>query len=223
MIEQPGMPSKKALVLGALGFVAGTVALTLVINAVGAEQLRAWIEQAGPAAPIAYLCIRALTFIVAPLSSGPAQFSAGVLFGLWEGLLLSILAEVIGGSVNFWIARRYGRGVMLRFVGREGMGQVEKFYAQAGRPVMLIYARLFLFAVYDFVCYAAGLTAISYRDFLLVTLIAGFVPTFISVYIGSSLTTATPQTLIAMYAALGVVCVVALLMYGRVRKWLGVG
>jgi uncharacterized membrane protein YdjX (TVP38/TMEM64 family) len=211
--------SPKAVIVGLISFVAITVLLTVGIERIGPERIRAFMDQAGPLAPLVYIGVRALTYIIAPLSSGPIQFAAGVMFGLWQGTLYSIIGEVIGGSVNFWIARTLGRPVVARFVGKDGMGKVEQFYNQVGQPAMLIYARLFLFAVYDFISYAAGLTKLKYRHYLIITIIAGFVPTFIAVYVGSNLT-GNPQNLLLMYAALGVFGIAAFALYGHVRRWL---
>lgn len=211
--------SLKTLLIGFASFIILTLLLTFAIEAIGAERLRALVADAGTFAPLLYLVIRAVTFIIAPLSSGPLGFSAGVLFGLWPGLLLTLAGEVIGGSANFWIARRFGRGVVTRFVGREGMGKVERFYEQASHPLMLVYARLFLFAIYDFISYAAGLTNLKYRHYLLVTVVAGLAPTGIAVGIGASLT-GNPEQLIVLYIALAVIFTATFLLYGRVRRWL---
>ena len=219
MVES-GRISVKTIVVAALSFVAVTVLITLAIEAIGVEQLRAAVESAGPYAPLVYILVRALTYVVAPLSSGPLGFAAGVMFGLWPGLALTLLAEVVGGSANFWIARRLGRPVVERLVGgREGMGRVERFYRQASSPWMLAYARLFFFSIYDFISYAAGLTQIKYRHYLLVTAVVGIVPTAISVGIGASLT-GDPANLVLLYIALAAISAGTFLLYPRVRRLL---
>lgn len=211
--------SVKTLVITAVSFIAITIVLTLAIEAVGAERLRALVESAGPWAPLAYIFARALTFVIAPLSSGPLGFTAGIMFGLWPGLALTLLAELIGGSLNFWIARRLGRPVIQRIIGREGAGRVERFHDYASSPWTLVYARLFFFSVYDFISYAAGLTAIHYRHYVVITLVAGIIPTGISVGIGASLT-GNPAQLVVLYVTLALVSAVMLIMYGRIRRLL---
>ncbi len=212
--------STKSIVLAAVAFVVVTVLITLAIEAIGVDRLRAAVESAGPLAPLVYIGVRALTYIIAPLSSGPLGFAAGVIFGLWPGLVLTLIAEVIGGSANFWIARRLGRPVVQRMVGgREGMGRVERFYRQASSPWMLAYARLFFFSIYDFISYAAGLTQIKYRHYLLVTAVVGIVPTAISVGIGASLT-GNPANLVLLYVALAAVSAGTFMLYPRVRRLL---
>jgi uncharacterized membrane protein YdjX (TVP38/TMEM64 family) len=209
--------SSKTIAVTAISFVALTLILTIGIQTIGADNLRAMVENAGPLAPVLYIIVRAATFVIAPLSSGPLGFSAGILFGLWQGTVLTLLAEVIGGSINFWIARKLGRPVVARFVGRGGIGRVEQLYNQLGSPWMLVYARLFLFAAYDFISYAAGMTRLKYRDYLLVTAIVGIVPTVISVGIGASISDF--QHLIVLYIGMAVVSGATFLLYGRVRRF----
>jgi uncharacterized membrane protein YdjX (TVP38/TMEM64 family) len=212
--------SPRALIAAALSFVAITVGLTLVIQLIGLERIQTTVEQAGPLAPLLYIGVRAATFIAAPLSSGPIQFAAGILFGLVPGTLYSLMGEVLGGSANFWIARLLGRPVVQRLVGEGGMARIERFYHQAGEVWTLVYARLFFFAFYDFISYAAGLTPVKYGQYLVVTALVGIVPTFAAVAIGTTLTGENSQ-LIVLYAALGLLCIIPLMFYPRIRRWLG--
>ena len=211
--------SWRALLLAGLSFVAITLALTIGLQTIGLERLQQIIVNAGPVAPLVYILVRASTFIAAPLSSGPIQFAAGILFGLWPGTLYSLIGEVLGGSVNFWIARRLGRPVVVRLIGQGGMVRVERFYRSVGEAWTLVYARLFLFTVYDFISYAAGFTPMPYRQYLLITALVGVVPTFAAVAVGTTLTGDSTQ-LIVLYAALGLLCIIPLLFYRRIRRLL---
>ncbi|MFO7320703.1 MAG: VTT domain-containing protein [Chloroflexota bacterium] len=214
--------SVRTVAIAAISFVAITIALTVVIEAVGADRLRALVESAGPWAPLAYVLVRALTFVIAPLSSGPLGFTAGIMFGLWPGLVLTLIAEVVGGSINFWIARKLGQPVIRRIIGQEGSDRIERFYEYASSPWMLVYARLFFFSVYDFISYAAGLTTIRYRHYVVITVVAGIVPAGIAVGIGASLT-GDPARLVILYLVLALISAVTLLLYGRVRRLLPSG
>jgi uncharacterized membrane protein YdjX (TVP38/TMEM64 family) len=210
--------SWRGVAAAGLSFAAMTVGLTLLIQAAGLERLQQAIVQAGPWAPLLYIAVRAATFIAAPLSSGPIQFAAGALFGLIPGTVYSLIGEVVGGSANFWIARLLGRPVVQRLVGAGGMEKIEKLYHQAGEAWTLVYARLFFFAFYDFISYAAGFTPVRYATYALITAVVGIVPTFAAVAIGTTLT-GDNNGLVLLYAALGVLCIIPLVFYSRVRRW----
>ena len=189
--NSPERPPIRELIVGGLGFLAFLTILTLGMNAIGEDNIRKAIEEAGIFAPLVYIAIKALTYIFAPLTSGPIQVIAGRLFGSIElGVLYTLIGEVLGGSISFWIARRFGRPVVLRFVGKKGMEQVEDFYQnRMGGWISLAVARLILFSVWDFLSYAAGLAkSISFRAYLAVSIILGFLPTYFFVWLGAQAT-----------------------------------
>jgi uncharacterized membrane protein YdjX (TVP38/TMEM64 family) len=199
--------SPRAIIAGIISFVAVTLLIVVFIEWVGVEPLRAFIAEAGPLAPLAYIGVKALTYVFAPLSSGPIQLTSGILFGLAQGTLYTIIGEVLGGTISFLIARKLGRPVVRRFVGVEGMNRVDHFVDQLGGWRALIYARLFLFAIYDFISYAAGFTqTVTLCQYLIVSFFIGLIPTFLFVAAGASLT-GDRRVVIAIYAGVGVLSI----------------
>lgn len=210
--------SLRAAVLGIAAFVIATLAILFAVESIGVERIQNAVMQTGPLAPLAYTALKAATYVFAPLSAGPIQLSSGVLFGLWPGTFYSLLGEVIGGTISFMIARRLGRPVVRRFVGTEGMARVDRFYEQVGGWRALLYARLFLFSVYDFISYAAGFgQTITLGQYILVSAIAGFVPTFLFVAVGSSLAE-NRSLLIPIYLLIGALSFVPLAVRWYRRK-----
>lgn len=207
----------KPLLPAAIGFIVVTGLLLYGIHVIGLERLREAIESAGPLAPLLYIGIKIVTYVVAPLSSGPIQLSAGVLFGLIPGTIYTLLGEVIGGSINFWLARRYGRPVVQRVVGAEEMPRIERAVSGIVDWKTLLYARLFLFSIYDFISYAAGFSNVSFRAYLIVSITGGIPTTFIAVLLGTGLTS---DSFLAVYALIGVLSLIPLLLQKRARRWL---
>ena len=133
--------------------------------------------------------------------------TSGILFGLVPGTLYTIIGEVLGGTISFLIARRLGRPVVRRFVGADGMNRVDNFVNQLGGWRALIYARLFLFSIYDFISYAAGFAeAVTLRQYLIVSFFVGLIPTFLFVAAGASLT-GDRRVLVALYVGVGILSV----------------
>ncbi len=178
----------RELLIGGFGFIAFLTIMVFAINAVGVENLQRFIEEAGPWAPLIYISMKAATYVFAPLTSGPIQVVAGTLFGnIWLGVLYTLIGEVIGGSISFWIARRFGRSFIRRFVGEAGMNQIDDFYKRRmGGWVSLAVARIILFSVWDFLSYAAGLgEAVRFRSYVLISIFFGALPTVFFVWIGT--------------------------------------
>jgi uncharacterized membrane protein YdjX (TVP38/TMEM64 family) len=200
--------SLRTIVLGILSFALVIGAMLALIEWIGVERIQDMIDTAGPLAPLVYVFIKAVTMVFAPLTAGPIQLSAGVLFGLWEGAFYSLLGEVIGGTIAFWIARRLGRAAVRRFVGAEGMDRVDELGKQVGGWRALVFARLFLFSIYDFITYAAGLAnVVTMRQYVLITTLFGIVPTLLFVGIGASLAEDRAMVML-FYAAIGVLAAI---------------
>ena len=217
-MSQPAR-SLRALIPGAVAFIALTVALIVGISVIGLDHIRATIASAGPLAPLIYIFIKILTFVVAPLSAGPLQLSSGILFGLFPGAIYTLIGETIGGSINFWLARRFGRPVVEHLVGRDDMPRVDKFVSEIVDGKTLIYARLFLFSIYDFISYAVGFSTLSYRSYLIISLIVGFVPSFVASLMGTMITTER-NSLFVVYALVAVGSILPLIFQKRIRRWL---
>jgi len=212
MQPDPSDISLRAIILGVAAFVIVTLALLYAIETIGVEAIRDFINQAGPLAPLLYIAIKVSTYVFAPLSSGPLQLSSGVLFGLWAGTLYTVVGEVLGGTISFLIARHLGRPIVRRFVGAEGMTRVDRFVSQLGGWRTLIYVRLFLFAIYDFISYAAGFTrTITVFQYIVVSTVFGTIPTFLFVAAGASLAD-NRDLLIVIYVAVGLLSVVPVLI-----------
>ncbi len=207
--------SPRTLIFGIGSFVIVTIVMLVFIEWIGVESIQAFIEQAGPLAPLAYIALKATTYVFAPLSSGPVQLSSGILFGLWAGTLYTLIGEVLGGTISFLIARYLGRPVVKRFVGDDGMARVDNFVSQLGGGRALIYARLFFFAIYDFISYAAGFTRnITLRQYVVVSTVIGAIPTFLFVAAGASL--AGDRTLLLfIYFCIGVLSALPFLINRR--------
>jgi uncharacterized membrane protein YdjX (TVP38/TMEM64 family) len=204
---QPEQVSLRAVLLGVASFVIVTLVMIVVIERIGIERIQAFVEGAGPLAPLAYIALKAATYVFAPLSAGPVQLVSGAIFGLFWGTLYTLIGEVLGGSINFWIGRRLGRPVVTRFVGAQGLARVDRFSQQLGGWRALAYARLTLFAVYDFISYAAGLTTtIRFVHYVLVSALLGVIPTFLFVAVGASLAD-NPDVLPLIYVGVGLLSV----------------
>ncbi len=182
----PSRLSSTTLVLGAAIYLALFALLSWIVHIVGLQELQLLVAGAGIWGPLLYVGTKALTFTFAPLSAGPIQLAAGVLFGIELGTFYSLLGEVIGGTVNVMIGRLYGRPLILRFVGVQGLERIDSFYHRyLDDWKRLLAARLVFFSVYDFISYAVGLGRIRLLVYILVSFFGGWAPTYIIVRFGT--------------------------------------
>lgn len=205
------------LLPGVLSFLVIMGILMYLINRIGVEEIQNIIAGAGVWGPLIYIALKAATYTAAPLSAAPVQMFSGVAFGIIPGTVYSLVGELIGGSISFWIARWYGRPVVERLVGSAGMASIDKNYHRLDNFGTLLFARLFLFSIYDFLSYAAGLTPMAFRRYVIVSAVGGIIPTFLTVLVGTYLTDLGPGFAV-LFIALGGVILLPIVLYPLVRQ-----
>lgn len=210
--------SRRHAVIGLVGLTVLTIGLPLLVRALGgAEYLRTLVEGADAWAPVAYVAAKAAATVVAPLVGTPMKAASGTLFGLWEGVAYSVLGDTIGGCVCFWVSRSLGRGFVARFVGEKRLDRVDELACSLGEWRALLFARLILSAAYNVVSFAAGLTRLPFRQYLVVTVLGGVAHTSFLVALGAS-AALNRGTLLAAYAGLAALALLALLGRRRLRR-----
>lgn len=185
-------PLPKGLIIAlAIALAISAVSIALVELFDVGIKMRQWIESAGPWAPLAYLGLKASTYVIAPLSGTPVKLAGGALFGFWEGAALGLAGDVLGGSLNFWIARLFRDKAITRLAGRKAIKQIDELTEHVGGWRALLAARLLLSSLYDFISYAAGLANLPFKHYFLVSFFAGIPSTLMAAWLGNAAVTNT--------------------------------
>lgn len=185
--------SSRNVQLALLAALAISAVSVLLVNLFGGvEQFRGWIEGAGPLAPLAYIGLKAATYVIAPLSGTPIKLAGGALFGFWEGFAYVMIGDMLGASLNFWIARLFRLKGIVKLAGKKALKQIDETTQHVGGWRALLVARLLLSSLYDFISYAAGLSNIPFKQFFWISLLAGIPSTLVAAYLGDSLVSNQP-------------------------------
>lgn len=146
------------------------------------ERIQRAVDGAGVWAPLAYLGFVVAQAVVAPLPAPAVAVVGGYTFGMAEGFVLTWLGSLMGGVMSFGISRLFGR----RFVAAsERAKRLDRYVDEHGAVVVFV-LRLIPLVSFDAISYAAGLSSLRFRSFLLATAL-GMVPgTFAFVYLGSA-------------------------------------
>lgn len=142
------------------------------------QVLAAYLRSTGPAAPLAFVLLQAAQVVLAPIPSPVVALAGGYLFGTWVGSLLTILGVVLGSTLAFWLARRFGRRGVERFVPPEQLARFDGVARSRG-PLGLFLAFLVPGLPDDALCFVGGLTDIPIRR-LVVIAILGRAPSLLA-------------------------------------------
>jgi len=159
---------------------------------IGIDRLRETVAAAGMFGPIAIVLLKMSTIIIVPLGGGPVYAIAGAIFGFWNGLLLTLIGDVLGFSAAFYISRLWGRSMVRFFVPKTQLPAVENILVRGGMIRAFIKARVAFAALPEVFAYAAGLSAASFLVFLPVQMIPHIPMAALVVFFGDALLSSSP-------------------------------
>ncbi|HEY9604524.1 MAG TPA: TVP38/TMEM64 family protein [Allocoleopsis sp.] len=172
-----------------------------LLGGVDAALLQRWLKQAGIWAPIIYVTLYTVATILI-LPSTPLNLTGGAIFGLWWGTLWTSIGALMAAVVAFAFTRTVGRKTISQRLAGRWQAMEAEFY-QGGLFYMFA-IRLLPIIPYGLVNFAAGLTSIRFRDYLVGTML-GTVPGVLPfVMLGSSgLQAARTGNVLPLLGALG--------------------
>lgn len=146
--------------------------------------LEATIRGLGWFGPLALVVINVLQIVVAPIPGYVVQAAAGYLFGpLWGGVW-GALGLLLGSLLAMALARTFGRPLAERFVGADRLGRWEALTLSTSTPVWFI---LLAAPTGDLPYFLAGLSRVSYRKILALTLLIRVPTTFLVAAAGANM------------------------------------
>ena len=117
---------------------------------------------------------------------------------------------MVGALVCFGIARIAGRDVVEKLTSKFAMDSIDVYFKKYGKHTILI-CRLLPFVSFDFVSYAAGLTAMGVLPFLVATGIGQLPATLVYSYVGGMLTGSVKTVVTALLLIFAISAFVILL------------
>lgn len=183
------------------------------------DAFRQWVGQFGVWAPSIYLLMVAAQVIISPIPGnifppvGAAAFGPGVALALLMGGML------LGSTVVFLLARHWGRPLATRLVGQATLDRyADVAIANGGFWLFLVF--LLPLLPDDAVCVVAGLSRLSLRRFLTLSLIGRLPGAALSVYASSQLLAAPIWAWLTAGIGLLVGAALAFHYRARLEAWL---
>ena len=149
--------------------------------------IQAQLAALGPTAPVGFVLLQALQVIIAPIPGQILAGVAGAFFGVLPGTVYSLIGVVAGSTIVFIFTRRIGRRAVQRLFDPDQFSRWDESLTHNEGGILLLFAA-FLLPTFpdDLLCFAAGLSDIRLRTFILLVL-TGRAPTFaLAAYAGSN-------------------------------------
>ncbi len=171
-------------------------------------ELKHFIQQFGPLGIVVYVLIVVLANIAAPISASPFLFLGFSFYGK-NAVWLFALGNVLAMAINFYLARRFGRDLMVKLVGAASVAKIDELSRNYGLFALFL-VRMFLSGVSDLASYAFGLSPIKFRPYLIISII-GSLPPYLLLYFFSSQKQSPLELLLMQFAIAGVLSGIYLL------------
>jgi uncharacterized membrane protein YdjX (TVP38/TMEM64 family) len=143
-----------------------------LLGGIDREELQVWLKQMGIFAPIIYIIVYIIgTILIIP--STPLNMSGGAIFGLFWGTIWTTIAAVSAAIISFAFTRTIGQDIAIKKLA--GKWEAIDAEMRQGGLFYMFAIRLLPLIPYGIVNFTAGLTSISFRNYLIGTLL-GTVP-----------------------------------------------
>lgn len=151
-------------------------------------QIRDYLLGYGAWAPVVSILLMIGQVVVVGIPATIVLFANGVAFGIGGGAVINIIGRVAGAALAFGIARMLGKGAVEKLVGKiTHTGTFEAWMARWGGWAIFA-TRAIPGMPSDLFSYAAGLTTVSWRTYLVATFF-GFLPqSIVYAWVGSEAT-----------------------------------
>ncbi len=110
--------------------------------------------------------LRSVSIIIPLLPGTIFSVAAGFQFGFSQGLVIIFCADFLSCSTSFFLARKLGRNYIGKLLGLRQMRRVESISKDYLEKNYFLMTALLMSGFFDFVCYAIGLTRITWKKFM---------------------------------------------------------
>lgn len=187
--------------------VSGILVARLTNTDISPAALRAALLQLGVFAPLALIVMLAAVLVVPAIPASIFQIGAGLAFGSWLGLACVLIADGIGASVGFALARYLGKSMLTRYLPSETQSQLTELTARISWRGMIL-LRLLPGPAYPLVSFASGYSSISYPRYIVASFIGVF-PGLALLVLAGDLVESSPVLAFALVALILVGVVIA--------------
>ena len=138
-----------------------------IFSADTAYKVLAYLRENSHIAFLLIIGLQIVQVVICVLPGQPIQFASSYMFGVGRGFLLSIIGAVIGTVISFYLAKLLGSEAMHIFFGEDKVREYQR-RLNSGRGLLLAFLIYLIPGVpKDLVSYAAGISEMRFRPFLL--------------------------------------------------------
>ncbi len=166
-----------------------------------------------------YIAFQIIQIIICIIPGQWLQLAAGIAWGFWIGLLLSLIGALFGSILTYFLAKYLGTDDLRLIFGQDKLDQLtEKLDSKAGiTAVFLIY--LIPGLPKDLCNYAAGVSQIKLKPFLIVSMVGRTPGMIASLLIGKHLSLGSYHVAVIIAVIAGILFVLGIIFRNKLTSF----
>ena len=133
------------------------------------DDVVAFLEKYETQSIFVYIGLQIIQIVISIIPGQVFQMAAGYIYGFWPALLFAMTGAVAGTAISFMLAKVLGRDFLHIFFGEEKMS----YYIERLNSKKMYAIVFFLYLIpgipKDMVSYAAGVSEIKFKPFLIIS------------------------------------------------------
>jgi uncharacterized membrane protein YdjX (TVP38/TMEM64 family) len=203
----------------ALASVATVGAYVWFIRSPYFETFAAWSEAHPAALFFSLLSLKIAAIVWPPIPGSVLTFGAIPIIGWFRAYLADALGSIVGSTLAYWIARRWGMRLVAHVLDKASVGKLGRVQIPHEREFEAVFLLRILGsgALTEVLCYAAGLFRIRYHNFIFASVLSHAAVAIPLYYFGRGVFGESPWT-----AALALLAFLLVLLMLRKRYFVGI-
>ena len=156
----------------------------IITNMSSLENVEAYFKKEYYATALTFVGAQVVQIVICIIPGQWLQIASAYLLGFWEAYLLSIIGVAIGTSVSYYLAKILGHDAMHTIFGEEKISNMIK-HLNNKRAIIIMFVIFLIPGVpKDLLSYAAGLSEMKLKTFMIISLIGRTPAMMGSLFIG---------------------------------------
>lgn len=183
------------------------------------EEINAFLSQYHTSSIFIYIGLQIIQIIICIIPGQMLQFASGYAYYFWIGFFLSIVGIALGTAITFYLARILGKNAMHILFGEKRINHFIEML-NSKRAYMVIFI-LYLIPGFpkDLITYAAGVSEIKLKPYLILSLVGRTPALMVSIMLGAMTRTGSYTNVILLCVA---VAFLSLVCFINRKKFIGI-
>ena len=183
------------------------------------EAINSFLLQYKTVSIFVYIGLQIFQIVVSILPGQALQFAAGYAYTFWFGYLYSLIGIALGTIITFYMARLLGKDAMHVIFGEEKFTKFVHILNSKRAFIVLFVIFLIPGIPKDLFAYAAGVSEIKIKPFIMLSLIGRTPAMMGSIMMGSMFHNGSYTGLIILCVITVIACLAGILQRNKIMEW----